>query len=132
MTIAELKQCRTAKRRTEDLDERIERLRSAAESTTQALRFARGGGTSDKMLLQVAELIELVEKRNAELIGIEELRSRVDEWLDTLPEQHAMILRLRYVDGLSWTLIARKTHYSKSHCFRIHALALKKAKHESQ
>ena len=85
-----------------------------------------GGDGHDHMMAYVARLDEL-EKRFAELlIEQADARLKVELALKTLPEQQERVLRLRYIEGLSWRRIAWRTHYSEPHLRRINAAALKR------
>lgn len=111
----------------EKLNEEIERLRSAMESTTQVLSMAPGGGTArDKLSDQMGELMELMAQRNAEIIRLERAREAVEEFVLALPEQQAKVIRLRYVEGLSWERVSEKTNYGKRHCYKINKAVLEK------
>lgn len=39
-------------------------------------------------------------------------------------QTHQAILRLRYVEGKTWTAISDEMHYSESRCYALHMLAL--------
>jgi len=126
-TIQELKQSRGRQAKIKRLDEEIEQLKSAMESTTQALSLAPGGGAvKDKLAEQMAEYMELIARRNEERIRAERLMEAVEEFIASLPEQQAKVIRLRYVDGLSWTQVADKANYGKRHCYKINEAVFKK------
>ena len=46
--------------------------------------------------------------------------------LSTLKPEERLILRLRYIEGMSWTQVCLRAHYSRTQVFRIHAAALKR------
>lgn len=46
--------------------------------------------------------------------------------LEGLKPAERQVLRLRYIDGLSWTQVCLRAHYSRTQVFRIHAAALKR------
>lgn len=126
-TIQELKQSRGRQAKIKRLDEEIEQLKSAMESTTQALSLAPGGGAvKDKLAEQMAEYMELIARRNEERIRAESLVEAVEEFIASLPEQQAKVIRLRYVDELSWTQVAEKANYTRRHCTRINEAVLRK------
>ncbi len=43
-----------------------------------------------------------------------------------LPVRYRTIMRLHYIDGLTWEAVADKTHYSERHVKRLHREALRK------
>lgn len=50
----------------------------------------------------------------------------IEAGLAILDPEERQILRLRYIEGMSWTQVALRSHYGRSTVFRIHARALKK------
>lgn len=128
MTIKELERCRTILFEKENLEERIARLRSRAESTTQQLRADPGtpSADNDKLASYAVKLDALEHRLTDRLIALEDLRQRVDVWLSTLPEQQAVVMRLRYIDGLKWRETAEKAGYTPEHCRKINGAAIRK------
>ncbi len=117
LTIDDLKNVRRQKLRVEALQERIERLRSRAEYTAHMLgECGQGDSTRDRLAEYVAELDELERQLTGEMITLEKQLIVVDAELVKLPENQEKVLRLRYIEGLRWYEVARKTHYSESYC----------------
>ena len=117
MTIDDLKNVRRQMLRVEALQERIERLRSRAEYTQQQLgECRRSDPTRDRLAEYVAELDELERELTGEMIALEKQLVFVDAELAKLPENQEKVMRLRYVEGLRWYEVARKTHFSESYC----------------
>ena len=120
MTMQELKSIRIHRKRIRELDEAIETLKSEMEKITPSMSEAPCKPTGgDKRAGQIARMVELnAEKREKErLLAI--ALDRVETWLIVLPEQQAKVIRARYIEGMSWPLIARVTGYSKRHCQRM-------------
>ena len=61
------------------------------------------------------------EKLAAELL-------RIEQAIETLGATERTLMRLRYIDGLSWQAIAMRINYSWQQTHRIHARALIKIK----
>ena len=61
------------------------------------------------------------EKLTAELMHIEQV-------IETLGPTERTLMRLRYIDGLSWQAICNRINYSWQQTHRIHARALVKIK----
>lgn len=117
MTIDDLKNVRRQKLRVEALQERIERLRSRAEYTQQQLgECGRSDPTRDRLAEYVAELDELERQLTGEMIALEKQLVVVDAELTKLPENQEKVLRLRYVEGMSWNVVGNLAGYSISHC----------------
>lgn len=55
---------------------------------------------------------------------------RLEDALDSLTPTERTIMRLRYIDGLSWLAVSRRVHYSKSQVRRHHVKALDKLKNK--
>lgn len=51
---------------------------------------------------------------------------RIEDAIASLTPTERDILRLRYIEGCSWTKVALSVHYSRSATFDIHAEALRK------
>ncbi|MEL7609506.1 MAG: hypothetical protein AAGU74_08355 [Bacillota bacterium] len=127
MTLQDLQACRNVRGQIESLDERIARLRSQAERLSRPLSFAPGGGSADDQLaVYAARLDELERQRADQVIALEEQLQVCEDWIGTLPAQQAKVMRLRYVDGLRWRQVARKSGYTVGHCRNIHCAVIKK------
>ena len=121
-----LSEYRSLRREIESLKERRARIMADLTRVTQVISgMPRGGSGDDKLLKAMAKLDDIDR----------ELGETVDRYIDTcsgiltdiegLADSTAReVMRLRYVDGLSWGRIARKTHYSKSRLYQIHRAAL--------
>ncbi|HPK26782.1 MAG TPA: hypothetical protein PKZ40_03470 [Anaerolineaceae bacterium] len=119
MTIQDLQACRCIRSEIESLEERILRLRSQAERTTRQLSKTPRGEQRDYLANYVARLDGLERQLAAKVIALEEHLAGVDRWIEQLPEQQAMVMRARYVEGLKWWQVAIQTSYSMAHCKTI-------------
>jgi len=130
----DLKDLRSQRYKIESLEERIARLRSAMEMGTRRMREVPGGGNYavDRLSNDIARLDELERELMDEVMQLEQDIRFAEYSIDTLPEPQQKILRLRYIDGLSWQRIAQRTNYSVDHCFTLHRMATKKLKANSQ
>lgn len=80
----------------------------------------------DRMAEQMGELWELTIRRNEEVVRLEDAMEAVETFISNLPEQQGKVIRLRYVDGMSWNGVAEAANYGKRHCYKIHSAALQK------
>lgn len=120
MTIDDLKNVRRQKLRVEALQERIERLRSRAEYNQRQLsECGRSDPSRDRLAEYAAELDELERELTGEMIALEKQLVDVDADLAKVPENQEKVLRLRYVEGMSWRRIAEKTGYCERQCKRF-------------
>ena len=120
MTIDDLKNVRRQRLRVEALQERIERLRSRAEYTQQQLgEYGRSDPTRDRLAEYVAELDELERQLTGEMIALEKQLVFVDTELAKLPENQEKVLRLRYINRLSWKNISKQMNYCERYCKKL-------------
>ena len=127
MTLRELKSIRILRKRICELDEQIEDLKSVMERATPTLSQAPcRAGEGDKRASQIARMIELKAGRREKDCLLNAIIDRVEIWLNILPEQQAKVIRARYIEGMSWRMVAQVTGYCKTHCEKIHDSAIKK------
>lgn len=81
---------------------------------------------SDHLAEYAAKLDELERERAGQVIALEEQLQACDDWITTLSAQQAKVMRLRYISGLPWRLVAKRAHYCRQHCTRIHKAAIDK------
>ena len=128
ITYEDLRKCAELAKEAEDIRERLERLRSILERCTPSWSDAPGrasGVSPDKMGEHMDKLAELEaegwRRAAAYLEHVFEVDKAISEIED--PTQR-MIIRLRYMDGLSWEKISDKTHYSERWCKELHSRGL--------
>ena len=129
MTLNELRAVRDTHIQIENLNERIARLRSALESCTPKPLTKMPKGTlvvQDKLAESVAKLIEMENELEQKKLDLAIRYEAVERWIDTLPPCQAQVIRLRYLDGMSWRQVARETGYSYDRAKHIHSDVLKK------
>lgn len=120
MTIDDLKNVRRQKLRVEALQERIERLRSRAECTQQQLgECGRSDPSRDRLAEYVADLDELERQLTGEMIALEKQLAIVDAELANLPENHERVLKMRYIQGLSWYQVSKHANYCERYCRKL-------------
>lgn len=69
------------------------------------------------------DLAALYREKRQELAG--RLRA-MEEALETLGPTERKLMRLRYIEGLSWQAVSMRIHYSWKQTHRIHNNALRK------
>lgn len=125
LTIDDLKNVRRQRLRVAALEERIERLRSRAEYNQRQLgECGRSDPTRDRLAEYAAELDELERELTGEIIALEKQLAVVDAELAKLPESQEKVLRLRYLEGLSWRIVAEKSGYCEKQSRRIEKAAI--------
>ena len=107
-------------------------LESRCTKMTAGMSGMPGGGGSDAQLLW-STLADYRDKEfEAEERELEAYRS-VEEFISMLPSRkHRTVLRLKYLDCLSWVKVQMKMYdigdfYSERHIYRIHDKALESA-----
>ena len=71
------------------------------------------------------ELLTAYAKKRADLSAA---LLEIEQAIDTLGPTERRLMRLRYIDGLSWEAICRRINYSWRQIHRIHSQALIKIK----
>lgn len=113
------------------LDE-LAKTRERAEKTTQTLspdkvKSESSGGLEvsiEKIIGLEMEIAKEIESLNIVRIKIEKAISSINDYgLES-------ILRLHYINGMSWEKVAVKMNYSYRHTTRLHGIALQKLKIE--
>jgi DNA-directed RNA polymerase specialized sigma24 family protein len=123
----DLQTLRDRHNRIDNLKERIERLRAAMELGARQLRVAPArNAVRNKLEEDMAKLDELERELIGEIAALEQEVQDAKQLLEGLPVREQLIIRLRYVEGLSWRRVARKAHYTEKHCLKIHRAALKR------
>ena len=111
------------------LERRIEALRDTLERTTPQLDgMPHGSDGTDKMASITATIVDLEGKLDKRRVDCEREMQRAEIVIDTLPDQQRLVMRLRYIEGLTWKQVAEKSNYDKRHCIRIHKRALERMK----
>lgn len=127
MTKEDLKKLAFLNERLRSLEWQKKQLRDAASGCTRRLTgMPAGSAVYDRLAAYAAKLDELDTLYAELLCSLGELRLRLETALAELPAQQERVLRLRYVEGLSWRRVSCRLHYSEPHLRRIHDAALRR------
>lgn len=127
MRKADLERCWELHRELKSLNNRREQLREAATRiTAQIGKEPKSTERHDKLAEYAARLDTLDQLYTGKLLELEAQLRLIEMDIDGFPKQQRTILRLRYIDGLSWRKVARESSYSEKHVFKIHEAALRK------
>lgn len=74
----------------------------------------------DPMPAYIAEAEEIDELIRSLKDMLRDAENEILSAITVLDTTEAMIIRLRYVDGLSWEKVAREVNYSRAHTFRLY------------
>ena len=124
-----LRRARTADRRIDEAQERVDRLRAKLEAgrMSSITGMPRGGGadwteTADRLI----ELERVVNQRTRELVR---WKLAVIDAIRAVEEPRlAEVLELYYIDGLTWEQVAQRMGYEVRQIYRLHGVALRKVK----
>lgn len=121
MVIEKLKEVKKLKYQIKFLDESIEETRNQMKH--HAIRYSdipKAAGYKDKVLEMLTEKLEELENKKNRL---QIKADMILEELSVLPEMPYRVAIERYVNGLSWYEISKRTGYSKPSCYRFYAQA---------
>ena len=80
-----------------------------------------GAGPTERPAIQHLQLIELY---NEKLAVLRSEQMRIEKAIDKLEPVERLILRRRYLEGLTWEEVAVRSNYSWRQVHRIHGRAL--------
>ena len=106
MTVKELYKLRGLRDKIRDLEERIEVIRSKAEKMTSVITGLPGGGEKADYKIKLLELCADYESAGKESIFEEQRLLKYIESINDIQLQN--IIRLRFIDSLTWNEVADK------------------------
>ena len=130
MTKEQLREYQNIKREAEQLQTMIEELEAPLYSpksqqlTGMPHAPARGNATEN----MADKHLELLERYRAKLRELNTARLLIEDAIDSLESVDRRLLRLRYIEGLTWEAVCVLTDYSWRQVHRRHAKALEKLK----
>jgi hypothetical protein len=123
---AKLNQYREAEAEAARLDLEITRLYSCAERATMVLKRTSGGGGDGRTLERAVEaIVDMADKLGAERLKAIRLRREIEDAIASVPDGRLrMLLRYRYIDGMTWERIAVNMNFDARWVRRLHGQAL--------
>ena len=111
-----------------ELLEEIAYWMSRAQKVTTAWSIVPGGkGRSDKIQNGAIKLDELHEMLKDKADNLAQIRIEIERAIGTVEDgTQRRLLRLRYIQGMTWEQIAVRMDYSYVHICRLHGQALEK------
>ena len=129
MTKQELRQYRYIVREITQLESYLDDLKARAYSPAPPAltgmpgsTYRRAGSAQERTLDSLEPLLKKYDQQLAELYR---RRLAIENAIESLEGEHRILLRYRYIDGMSWRLIYTKMHVSEATVHRIHVEALK-------
>ena len=110
-------------RRTE---EEILRWESLSRKTTTTMGAAGGGSNGeDKLQAAVEKIVRWQNRLTLQLGERVRLREEIEAAIGTVEDERLrLLLRYRYIDGMTWTHIERQMGYERTQIWRLHGRAL--------
>ncbi len=117
---------RAAVREGERLGEEIQLWRARAERMTASVRLAPAGRSGRRSLEEAVEEIDgLMRRLGAQQRALVRERLGLERAVEAVGDRRLQeLLRLRYVEGMSFEAIAERMGYSVRQTLRLHAAAL--------
>lgn len=129
MTKEQLRTYRELKKERDDIDRRLKEMEAEepAPRTSRLDGMPRGGSGENYVLEgkmdREDELRQLYEEKKAQL---DAQLVKIEKAIESLKSTERTILRLYYIDGLTWEEVAVEVGYSWAQTHRHHAKALQK------
>lgn len=110
--------------------EELQRLESRAEKITSMVSdMPKGSQQGDSLQRSVEKICELKASLNQRIDAAVEKRKEIEAVIETLEDKTLqLLLRYRYIDGMTWEQIAVKMDYCWRQVVRLHGRALSKIK----
>lgn len=123
---AKLNQYREAEAEAARLDREISRLYSLAEKTTTVLNMVPSTGGDGRALENAVDsIMTMADKLGEKRLSAVQLRRGLEDAIASVPDGRLrMLLRYRYIDGMTWERIAVNMGYERRHITRLHGEAL--------
>ena len=113
--------------------EELQRLKSRAEKITSSVSdIPKGESQGDRIQLAVDRICELEERLNGKIDAAVKRRKEMEAAITTVEDRTLqLLLRYRYIDGMTWEQIAVKMNYDYRWTLRLHGRALTRLTIES-
>lgn len=123
-----LKKYQTSEAEERRLRREILRWRSKTEKMTSVIKAVPGGGGDGRSLENSVEAIQAVEEElEAQIKNSIRLRRRICAAIDQMDDDRCkQLLKLKYIDGYSWSEVAEIMDISERGATKMHGRALAK------
>lgn len=135
MTKERLRNYQNIKREREQLEEKLAQIEAALYSPKipQLTSVpASGSPTGSGMEALADKHMELQQRYEAKLVELATEQLEIERAIETLDPTARMLLRYRYIDGLTWEEVCVRLCYSWRQTHRLHSQALEKLKREEE
>lgn len=123
-----LKQYKTNELEIIKLNEEIATISNMAFKITSSLSdMPKANSSEDKLQVAVEKLVSLQNNLADKILENINFRIHIENIIDNLAEKRLrLLMRYRYIDGLTWENIAVKLNYDYRWVLRLHGIALSK------
>lgn len=131
MTREDLERYQKLKAEAEQLKEEVEKIRNSLESPKSIVidGMPKGETVTNRTDEMIGKYLTLQEALTLKWQLVVNAHMEIENALDRMEDVTSrMILRYRYIDGLTWVRIAIKMHYSEQRIYQLHRIALSQAK----
>ena len=90
--------------------DRVKRIRNAAGIKSPSFGMPSGTGPRDRIAENIPAAVDLESEIAAQLTDLEERRNRIERWIREQPPRIQLIVRLKYLDGLTWNEVADEVY----------------------
>ncbi|MCR4442158.1 MAG: sigma factor-like helix-turn-helix DNA-binding protein [Peptococcaceae bacterium] len=126
MTKEQLRQYRYLKKEIILLEEEIEKLRASLLAPPKPDGLPKSNYAVDRTANTIAKIVDLEKKLQEVINDYIAVRTQIEKSIESLQSDERLIIRYRYVEGMSWEEIAVAMNYTYRHVTRMHGWALKK------
>lgn len=103
--------------------ERLEYLRQAT-GTTDYSKDRVQSNPSNRLETLTIKVIEMQKEINADIDELIDMQDKARKCIKELKGKYNLIMELRYMECLEWNDVAKRSHYSIDHVYKIHGQAL--------
>ena len=127
LTKEDLREARSIKVAIEGKAERLQQLRSLAESvTTQFSSTPGGGGDPQHMAKTIETIVDFSREIATDAALLVERQRKIQQAINKMDNHNCRtVLELYYLNGWRWDEVARKMNFSERHVYRLHSEALR-------
>jgi DNA-directed RNA polymerase specialized sigma24 family protein len=106
--------------------EECEEWRARAQKITPSFSFApKSQSQESRLVIAVEHIIELEEKMNADIDELIKARKNIESSINALPEPLRILMKYKYIDGLTLRQISIKLGKNRDQINYLHGKALK-------
>ena len=129
ITLQDLKICGALMKEARNNYDRVMHLREMMERTSRPLRHTPGARSVHKdYMAEGVAAIDEIERNNSERLAMAMQHViAVESAITTIPDAtQREIIRMRYIDAMTWEEISGKTHYHERWCKELHSRGLRR------